>query len=86
MSNAGAPNGTLYRDLREAISNRQAIIVVGAGASIAACGSAREASWKGLLESGIDRCLELNLLDFPEAENLRRLLDSERSVIKRASQ
>lgn len=72
---SSAPN-PIHDDFRQRITNREAILIVGAGVSIAASGNSPTASWKGLLESGIDHCVALKALDIPNAENLKRQLDS----------
>lgn len=45
----------LEDDLRGAVAARTAVVVAGAGVSVAASGGARFASWRGLLEHGIGR-------------------------------
>lgn len=49
----------VIEQLRSAISQRKAIIVVGAGVSLSASENYREASWQGLLESGLRRCVDV---------------------------
>jgi len=46
--------------LRDAIRNRQVVVVVGAGVSIQATGNAQAASWKGLIRLGIEACPRWN--------------------------
>ncbi|MEI6340310.1 MAG: SUMF1/EgtB/PvdO family nonheme iron enzyme [Verrucomicrobiota bacterium] len=46
--------------LRDAIRNRQVVVVVGAGVSIQATGNAPAASWKGLIRLGIEACPRWN--------------------------
>ncbi|MGH8898515.1 MAG: SIR2 family protein [Egibacteraceae bacterium] len=49
----------LVSDLASQIADGQVVAVVGAGASIAASGGARAASWTGLLTTGVRRCEQL---------------------------
>lgn len=49
----------ILKDLRQQIAERRAVLVVGTGVCLAATGGARTASWTGLLESGVERCLEI---------------------------
>lgn len=51
----------LLDSLRRSVREKKAMVVVGAGISMSATNSARCASWSGLLEAGINRCLELSL-------------------------
>jgi tetratricopeptide (TPR) repeat protein len=53
----------LLEDLKQAIAQRQAIVIVGAGVSSAATGGDKLASWNGLIEHGIDHCVALGLTD-----------------------
>ncbi len=46
----------LVEGLREEFASDGAVLVVGAGVTIAATGNAPVASWYGLLEDGIRRC------------------------------
>ncbi len=46
----------LIDELRRSIKDKRAVLIVGAGTSIAATGSPN-ASWKGLLRMGIERCV-----------------------------
>ena len=45
-------------DLARLISERKVVAIVGTGVSLASTGNARAASWKGLLESGIDHAMQ----------------------------
>src|SRR5215204_3068302 len=49
-------------DLRQHIADRQVAAIVGAGVTVASSGDAEAASWKGLLQLGIDRCVGLQLV------------------------
>jgi len=49
----------LERDLRQAIADGSAVIVVGCGVSIAASGGAEAAQWVGLLRKGATLCRDL---------------------------
>ncbi|MDQ6692628.1 MAG: SIR2 family protein, partial [Candidatus Dormibacteraeota bacterium] len=51
----GASEG-LVGDLRAQLARGQALVVVGAGVSVAASGASPVASWPGLLESGVQWC------------------------------
>lgn len=67
--------GTLADDLRAVIAARNAIVIVGAGVSIEASGHAPQASWRGLLETGIDRCVEVSAASARWAELQHHLLE-----------
>jgi hypothetical protein len=45
--------------LVEALAQRRAILVVGSGVSVQAAGNVQAASWRGLIESGIELCHSL---------------------------
>jgi hypothetical protein len=47
----------LLEDLRRQIQNRHVVAIVGAGVSVAAADNKSVASWKGLLTSGVERCV-----------------------------
>lgn len=64
----------LLDDLRKKLQARQVVVVVGAGVSIAATSNAPVASWRGLLESGIARCVELGRVDGEWAASQRATL------------
>jgi hypothetical protein len=49
----------LRQELRRSVAARQAAIVTGAGVSIQATDGRPDASWIGLLESGVDRCCDI---------------------------
>lgn len=51
----------LFDDLREELSRKRAVIVVGAGLSMLATENAPCASWVGLLKDGAERCAELEV-------------------------
>ncbi len=46
-------------DLREAVARKGLVAVVGAGVSAWSTNGARAASWTGLLETGVERCVQL---------------------------
>src|SRR5713226_9633966 len=46
----------LKEALLETLAQRRAILVVGSGISVQATGNAKTASWRGLIESGIEHC------------------------------
>lgn len=50
----------LRSEIVEALKKRNALFVVGAGVAISATGGEQAASWNGLLESGIARCVDLD--------------------------
>ena len=47
----------LIQDLQTKIERGQVVAVIGAGISIAATNGNKLVSWRGLLESGVDRCI-----------------------------
>jgi hypothetical protein len=49
----------LLDDLRQAVTRKGVVVVVGAGVSVWSTNRARAASWTGLLETGIDWCHQL---------------------------
>ena len=49
----------LRKELIEAISSRQALLLVGSGITIAATGGESTASWHGLIEHGLERAHDL---------------------------
>lgn len=51
--------GALVDELRRAVASRRAICVAGAGVSISATDDPGRASWPGLLESGVQRALDV---------------------------
>jgi formylglycine-generating enzyme required for sulfatase activity len=50
----------LQADLRELITRRRILVIVGAGVSVSATRNTPAASWPGLLTLGVARCRELN--------------------------
>ncbi len=62
----------ILKDLREQVAKRNAVVVVGAGVSLAASGGAAVASWRGLLEHGVARCEEVAAGLPPEWAEIRR--------------
>ena len=65
---AGHP---LLDDLRRLVADRQVVAVVGAGVAVGASGGAAVASWTGLLDNGIERCVGLGRAT-PEWADRRR--------------
>ena len=63
-------------DLRAELAKGNVLVVVGTGVSIQASGNAPCASWKGLILSGIDYCVETNLMVEDDAEALRGKLSA----------
>src|SRR5437868_14273751 len=53
----------LIADLKQAIAKYDAIVVVGTGVVAAATAQNKLASWPGLIEHGIDRCVDLPLMN-----------------------
>jgi hypothetical protein len=49
----------LLQELKREVAEKNAIIVVGAGVSMAATGNHSLSSWKGLLQDGIERCVSV---------------------------
>lgn len=57
-------DGTLLiDDLRSLVARQAAVLVAGAGVAAAASGGRPVATWRGLLEDGIERCRELSLVN-----------------------
>jgi hypothetical protein len=63
--------------LKEEISARRVVAVVGTGVSIAATQNHRVASWKGLLHDGLNRCCSLDLCSEKSAEHIRAQIDGD---------
>jgi hypothetical protein len=55
--NAGSSSVEI--DFRERVARAEAVLVVGAGVSVAATAGDPVAGWRGLLEHGVDRCAEV---------------------------
>lgn len=53
------PTDALIADLQEEIAKGRVLAIVGAGVSVGATDRHPHASWIGLLESGVDRCLSV---------------------------
>ena len=58
--------------LKKVVREKKALFVVGAGVSMSATNAAKFASWSGLLESGVDRCLDLGLVSEGWAEENKK--------------
>ena len=67
----GDAMGYLEDDIRRNVKSRQLVVIAGAGISVGASRGAPTASWTGLLGSGIDRCVDLSLIDDAEGARLR---------------
>ncbi|MEM7585139.1 MAG: SIR2 family protein, partial [Acidobacteriota bacterium] len=61
-------------DLKSRLAKGRVLVVVGAGVSIAATDGASVASWKGLLDHGIDRCCEFAGMQPDWAQRMRENL------------
>jgi hypothetical protein len=68
--------GILLDDLRRLVADRQTVVVVGTGVSVGASGGAAVASWTGLLEDGINRCVGLERTTPESADRQRAQLRS----------
>lgn len=66
----------LVNDLRAEIAKGHVLVVVGAGVSIGATGGNPLASWQGLLENGVERCVALRGLDEKWANRVREEIRS----------
>jgi hypothetical protein len=64
--------------LTESVRNKSAVLVVGAGVSIAATNNASTASWKGLLRHGVQHCQDFGKppLQSEMVDNFCTILDS----------
>jgi tetratricopeptide (TPR) repeat protein len=51
---------TLVDDLAASVANGRAVVLVGSGVSVAVSEGARCASWRGLIDDGVSRCVELD--------------------------
>ncbi len=68
----------LTDDLTDAIAKRDAVVIVGAGVSMAATEGAPCASWTGLLKHGVDHCAASGMaLPKNWAERVRDEIDAE---------
>ena len=47
----------LIESLREDLGNGQVVVIAGTGVSAASCGNLDIATWRGLLLSGVQRCI-----------------------------
>ena len=66
----------LVDDLRAEIARGHVLVVVGAGVSIGATGGNALASWQGLLENGVERCVAVRGLDSKWANRVREEIRS----------
>ncbi|MDR3632790.1 MAG: SIR2 family protein [Isosphaeraceae bacterium] len=67
----------LVNDLRQQIANRQVVAIVGAGVSIGATNNDTVASWVGLLQDGVERCVQVvPTLDTKWPDRVRAEIDS----------
>src|SRR3954451_20797318 len=64
-------------ELAERIAAKKVLVVVGTGVSLAATGGEKLASWKGLIASGVDRCVDRGLRDAKWATAHKELLGSD---------
>ncbi len=62
---------TPVEDLRKEIQAGRVLVIVGSGVSIAATNGTPLASWTGLLENGVDRCVSVKGLDSKWAGRVR---------------
>ncbi|HEX2060573.1 MAG TPA: SIR2 family protein, partial [Thermoanaerobaculia bacterium] len=67
-------------ELAATIASGEAVIIVGSGVSIQATAAAQCASWRGLIENGIEYCETYALLDANTAVALKALLATGESV------
>jgi tetratricopeptide (TPR) repeat protein len=72
-----ASNGSLFDDLRAHIANRDVLVLVGAGVSVAATKGHAVAQWKGLLHHGLERCKAVCALSDDWLVNKQRDLNSD---------
>jgi hypothetical protein len=61
----------LAENLRAEIAEGHVLAVVGAGVSVGATGGNPLASWQGLLENGVERCVAVRGLDSARADLIR---------------
>ncbi len=66
----------LVDELRAEIAQGHVLVVVGAGVSIGATAGNPLASWQGLLEDGVDRCVAVRGLDAKWADRVRTEIHS----------
>src|SRR5215218_6227437 len=66
----------LVDDLRAEIAKGHVLVVVGAGVSISATRRDPLASWQGLLENGVERCVAVRGLDSKWANRVREEIQS----------
>lgn len=50
----------LRSEVVEALRNGDAVVVAGAGVAMATCNGTKVASWDGLIDSGLSRCVDIN--------------------------
>ncbi len=63
-----SPSSSQFDQLRGVLADRQMVVVVGSGVSVAACGNQevdghKVATWSGLLEHGVDRLIAIGAAD-----------------------
>ncbi|MFN7872434.1 MAG: SIR2 family protein, partial [Cyanobacteriota bacterium] len=63
-----SPSSSQIDQLRGVLADRQMVVVVGSGVSVAACGNQevdghKVATWSGLLEHGVDRLIAIGAAD-----------------------
>src|SRR4051794_34669552 len=78
----------LEHELAQQLKDSQVLVMVGTGVSVQATNGATVASWKGLIENGIKRCHELNLMNEDDARYYKSLLerDDVRGLLTAAEQ
>ena len=69
--------GSLVEDLASALARPDALVLLGAGVSVAATDGSPVASWAGLLRHGVDHCLKVvSSLPLNWCQTLRSQIDS----------
>lgn len=69
---------TITRQLEQALLARDAVFIVGTGVTISATGLTEEASWPGLIRSGVSRCVDLDPASQAWETRAQKLLATER--------
>ena len=67
---------SLFEDLASALARPDAVVLLGAGVSVAATDRNQLASWTGLLRHGVDYCLKVAATPQNWGETLRNQIDS----------
>lgn len=67
----------LKAKLAERIAAGKVLVVVGTGVSLASTNGERLASWKGLINNGIEHCAELGLRDATWVTSQKELLEGD---------